>query len=122
MLNFIPEEAERGEFWMCKLDESESQPVQVTTNAGRVDEARLNGDGTVLLFAVRLLHPGCWRGGAPACVVALAAFIADLVLLAANPRRATNWNAPSRRTHGCGGCLCPLLSTAASPARGRRHR
>lgn len=52
MLNHIPEEGERGEFWLSNLGDHDGKPVQVTRNAGRVDEAKLNADGSVLVFAV----------------------------------------------------------------------
>lgn len=53
MRNVVPEEAERGDFWLCDLAEVDQQPVRATTNAGRVGEALLSADGRTLLFQVR---------------------------------------------------------------------
>lgn len=53
MTNAIPEEAERGEYWICKL-ESGATAAQITVGAGRVIDgggSLLSPDGSMLIFS-----------------------------------------------------------------------
>ena len=51
-LNSIPEEAERGEFYVCELEPGTAgaEPRQLTEGAGRVDRATLSPDGNHVIY------------------------------------------------------------------------
>eukprot|EP00049_Salpingoeca_infusionum_P009925 m.168781 g.168781 ORF g.168781 m.168781 type:complete len:650 (-) comp14483_c2_seq1:53-2002(-) len=73
MANYIPEEGERGEFFVCDTYAA-AKPLQVTSHAGRVGDIVLNQSGTLAYFQANYsrdrpitTHVPLWACALPPC-------------------------------------------------------